>query len=232
MFNRNNFSNNEFWYLVGLITSDGSLSKDERHISITSKDNNFLEQINKRYALELKVGIKSRGPDKNKKYYHLQIGSVTLYKELKMIGLTQNKSLTLGALQIDNKYFVDFLRGVIDGDGSISKWIHNVNKHEQWSLRIFTASKKFSEWLKKEIENTLQAHGRIHVAKRKNRKNPIYVIKFGKVASKIILQQCYYVGSVALNRKLLLAVKCIQSENGWKKYKTMKCRSAGIGRQS
>ena len=41
------------WYLVGLITADGFLSKDGRHIDITAKDYKFLKKIKIAGVLEL-----------------------------------------------------------------------------------------------------------------------------------------------------------------------------------
>lgn len=48
------------WYLVGLITSDGCLSKDGRHIDITSKDYKFLSKIKDFLGLTIKIGTKNK----------------------------------------------------------------------------------------------------------------------------------------------------------------------------
>jgi hypothetical protein len=42
---------------------------------------------------------------------------------------------------------------------------------------------------------------------------PLYDVKFGKLAMKIILRACYYPGSVALRRKGELALDCLRSVN-------------------
>ena len=46
------------WYLVGLITSDGCLSSDGRHIDITAKEYEFLEKIKQATGISNKIGIK------------------------------------------------------------------------------------------------------------------------------------------------------------------------------
>ncbi|MFH1406417.1 MAG: LAGLIDADG family homing endonuclease [Candidatus Omnitrophota bacterium] len=56
------------WYLVGLITSDGCLSSDGRHIDITSKEEEFLEKIKILLGLVNKIGIKNKGKV-NQAYY-------------------------------------------------------------------------------------------------------------------------------------------------------------------
>ncbi len=46
------------WYLVGLITTDGCLSSDGRHIDITSKDYAFLQEIKDCLGIGNKIGSK------------------------------------------------------------------------------------------------------------------------------------------------------------------------------
>ncbi len=43
------------------------------------------------------------------------------WSELAEIGLTPAKSKTIGALAVPKAMFIPFLRGVIDGDGSIRR---------------------------------------------------------------------------------------------------------------
>ena len=212
------FKDKDLWYLVGLTATDGNLSSDGRHIDITSKYQNFLENIKVELGLENKIGIKSSGSKVLEKYYHIQIANKNFYDFLLSIGLTPNKSLSLGELKVPNKWFVDFIRGVIDGDGSIRKWFHPSNQGEQWSLRIYSASPKFINWLRESIERMFLAKGRIH-----ENANNCYVLKFGKLAAKRILQSCYYEKCLSLDRKNRLAEKCGISTDGWGKSKTLLC---------
>ncbi len=205
------------WYIVGLIATDGNLSKDGRHISLTSKDRSLLLSVRKALQIQNKIGKKSRGGESIKKYSVLQIGDRKFYDYLLTLGLTKRKSLTLGELAVPRNYFHDFFRGVVDGDGSISQWVHASNGNTQWSLRVVSGSEKFLLWLQKEIEKSFSIKGRIYSAKRK-RKNPLYLLKFGKFAAKLILERCYYKGCLALNRKLKSSIKCLQSEDGLQKY--------------
>lgn len=96
------------WYLVGLITSDGCLSKDGRHIDITSKDKDFLQTIKKCVGFINHIGIKNKNT--YKQAYRIQIANRNFYDFLLSIGLTQSKSLTLKEINVPNQYFVDFLR--------------------------------------------------------------------------------------------------------------------------
>lgn len=203
------------WYLVGLITSDGCLSGDGRHIDITSKDYEFLNYL--RGSLGLLSRVTAKYGLKKKQAFHIQIGNKNFYNFLLSIGLTPNKSLTLNKLNVPVDFFADFLRGLIDGDGCIRNWIHPTNKKEQWSLRIYSGSINFLEWLAKTIENILNARGKIYL---NNKQGNCFVLKFGKMSARYIIQQCYYPGSLCLDRKNLLADECINSCIGWKKSKT------------
>ncbi len=202
------------WYLVGLITSDGCLCKDGRHIDITSKDRDFLKLIRERLGLTSQVCVKNKGMDKQA--YRIQIASINFYNFLLSIGLMQHKSLILNALKIPNQYFVDFLRGLIDGDGCIRKWIHPSNDREQWSLRIYSGSEQFIRWLKDTAESLLKIKGKIH-----RQSDTQWILKYGKMAAKEISGKCYYNNCLGLERKIKLSQQCVTSYKGWNKSKTV-----------
>ena len=223
----------DVWYVVGIITSDGNLSKDGRHINITMNDVNLLLDIKRALSLKNKISYKQSGYKQGSYCSYIQFGSVEFYQFLNGVGLTPNKSLSLGKLKIEKKYFVDFLRGVIDGDGCIRRWMHPTNKTEQWALEVTSYAKVFSEWLYYEISEQFMVRGAIfqRIDKRRNKK--AYDIKFGKMAAREILTACYYKNYLALSRKAKLAQECISSYRGWTKSFTVKniCRDGGIGRR-
>lgn len=204
------------WYLVGLITSDGCLSSDKRHIDITSKDKDFLTELKEAVSINNKIGIKYNTI--KQKAYHIQFANRNFYDFLLSVGLTPNKSLTLGVLNVPDKFFIDFLRGLIDGDGCIRTWIHPSNRKEQWSLRIYSGSSVFISWLKNIIVSLLKAKGRIY-----REKNNIWTLKYGKMAAREIVAKCYYDGCFGLQRKIILAKSCINSYKGWSRSCTVNC---------
>ena len=209
-----NIEGTNLWYLVGLITSDGNLSKDGRHVDITAKDRYFLRTITAKLGLANKIGIKNK--DTYKEAHRLQISNKNFYDFLLSIGLRQNKSLILGALHVPNRYFMDFLRGVIDGDGCIRNWIHPTNRREQWSLRIYSGSEKFISWLSDEIAGLLEVFGKIY-----NSRENLWVLKYGKMAAREIIRRCYYKNCFGLKRKIKLARDCCRSYSGWTQSKTV-----------
>ncbi len=209
------FKDKDLWYLVGLIATDGCLSGDGRHVNITAKEISFLEQIKKAFGFVHKIGMKRSGNRVNISH-QIQISNRNFYEFLLEVGLTPKKSLTLQGLEVPEECFHDFIRGVIDGDGSIRRWIHSSNGREQWSLSIYSASASFIRWLEKVIEFRCSAAGKIHFDL-----NGVFVLKYGKIAAQRILRICYYEGCVSLDRKADLARLCAESPSGWKKSKTL-----------
>lgn len=170
-------------------------------------------------GLSSKVGTKNKG-QVNQAYY-LEFSNRSFYDFLLSIGLTPRKSLTLASVDVPEKWFADFLRGVIDGDGSIRSWIHPSNGIEQWSLRVYSASRPFVEWLGGQIEKQFEVTGAIHRDTRKRPKSDLFTLKYGKIAAKAILSQCYYKGSLGLERKNILASQCHLSSARWTRSKTL-----------
>ena len=66
-------------YVVGLITTDGSLSKDKRHIDFTSSDLQLLKTFQKSLSLKNKITEKSKSCSPVRKYFHIQFGDRIFY---------------------------------------------------------------------------------------------------------------------------------------------------------
>ncbi len=204
------------WYLVGLIASDGYLSSDGRHIDITSIDYEFLKGVRDLFGVNNKIGTKYNS--NNQKSFRIQIANRDFYNFLSSTGLSPNKSLSIASLDIPNEFFSDFLRGLIDGDGGILKWFHSANFKEQWSLRISSGSNNFLEWLRDKIEEIFRAKGKIY---QDNARGTSFKLKYGKVAARKILEECYYKGCFGLERKVKLAHECVNSYQGWSRSKAV-----------
>jgi len=169
-------------------------------------------------AITNKIGIKNKG--KVNESCYIEFSNKNLYEFLLSVGLTPCKSLTQDEVIVMDDFFCDFLRGVIDGDGCIRNWTHPGNKKEQWSLRIYSPSLAFLEWLHREIGYFFQAKGRIHKYAKKKPLADMYTLKYGKMAAKAILNKCYYKDALSLDRKAKLASECCSSFAGWKHSKT------------
>lgn len=207
----------ELAYAVGLIATDGCLSSNGKMISFTSKD---IEQINNfQKALGINITI---GYTQNERgvAFRVQICNVQFYDWLVSIGFTPKKSLTIGAIAVPDEYFVDFLRGHLDGDGSITVYTDLYNtkvKAEYVYRRIFvrfiSASKEHVDWLQEKIKTLLNVRGARHITKPATKNhNPIHMIKFGKKESLKLLSQLYYSPELpCLSRKKGIYLEFINS---------------------
>jgi len=186
---------NNLAYLVGLITTDGNLSKDGRHMSIVSKDLEQVENVIKILMLKNKIGVKNSSFKNNGKYYYVQFGNVELYKFLNSVGLFPNKSKNLGILTIPEVYIRDFLRGHLDGDGyTYSYWDKRWKNSFMFYTVFASGSKKHIIWLRETILTLYKLDGKI------KRNKSVYVLVFSKRASINLMKIIYY-------RKNLICMK-------------------------
>ncbi len=179
--------NAELGYAIGLIASDGCLSMDGRHIDLTSKDYEQIENFARILKLTNKIGTKYSGSNKIIKYYRIQFGNVQFYRFLLQIGLTPKKSKSLGEIIIPDRYISDLLRGLLDGDGfTYSYW----DKRWKSSFCVYTgftsASRSHLLWLQEKIHELYAAEGKIRPGKR------IYQLVYSKNASVILYSKMYY----------------------------------------
>jgi len=194
----------ELAYAVGLITADGSLSKNGRHIDFTSKDIEQLETYKICLGLsDIKIGSKRGGAPNFGRYYRVQFGDVLFYQFLQRIGLSENKSLTVKAIKVPGRYFFDFVRGEWDGDGTIY-----CSQDKRWknsyvvSIAFASGSNLFLVWLQKEINKHLGTTGHV----QKNTK--AFQLRYARKDSKKLFDAMFYKeGLPHLERKFAKAVK-------------------------
>lgn len=197
-----------FAYAIGLLATDGNLSPDNRHINFTNKDEDLAIMFKKCLGIDNKIGRKFRGGSKEKKYCVVQFGDRNFYEFLNGIGITKAKSKTLGKLEIPARYFADFLRGCIDGDGSIGTFVHPESKHLQLRVRLVSASLPFLLWIKEEISR----RAGIKTGWIGRRMKSVYPLTYGKTDSIKLFGFIYYPGvQYYLDRKYKIALPYIKT---------------------
>ncbi|MDO8603425.1 MAG: LAGLIDADG family homing endonuclease [Candidatus Omnitrophota bacterium] len=86
--------------------------------------------------------------------YLLRIGSHSLYNDLEALGLFPNKSLTMEFPSVPESYLADFIRGYLDGDGSVIIEKYKKDRDDRRLKAIFTSgSKIFLESLDKCLQD-------------------------------------------------------------------------------
>ncbi len=179
----------DFAYALGLLTTDGNLSPDGRHLSIISKDIDQIENVRKclEVTAECKPTIRSRD-GKTRTYYRVQWGDIFLYNYLLEIGLTPNKSLTLGAMQVPDEHFFDFLRGHHDGDGSFHSYYDPRWKSSfMFYLSFISASKQHVEWIQETLFRLIGVQGSLN----STRTNKVFQLRYAKAETLKVLERMY-----------------------------------------
>ena len=184
-------------YAIGLITTDGNLSSDGRHFDFTSNDVDLIETFKHCLNLKNRIARKRSGYTNKISAYRIQFGDVVLYRKLVAIGLMPNKSKHLGILEIPDKFFFDFLRGHLDGDGSVKRYFDPIYKN---SLRLYvsflSASEKHIQWIRHRIKSFLGNTGSI-----REHNNAYYLVYSKKDSIKLINSMYYKENLPCLKRK-------------------------------
>lgn len=178
-----------FAYAIGLIASDGCLSKDGRHIDFSSKDEQLVNAFRGCLGIKNRIGRKSRSGYSPKKHFRVQVGDRMFHEFLESIGLHPAKSKTISAIEMPSKFFFDFFRGCIDGDGTIGVHRHPESKHLQLRLRLVSASNEFLLWMFEEIRRLAPEIRGGWVSKLPMKR--IHNMTFGKSDSIKLLRRMY-----------------------------------------
>lgn len=144
--------------MSGFFAADGYITVNKRggqFWSIHINDKDLLEGIKKAVESEHTIGVRIK-KGSNTKSYRLQIGSIEMCNDLRMLGFFERKTKSLVVPHVPSKYFPHFVRGYFDGDGHV--WTGYVHKGRGASKlltiqTVFTsASMPFLEVLKSRLE--------------------------------------------------------------------------------
>lgn len=119
-------------YFLGLLYADGCIYKGTFRLSLQEEDKHILlsfkDQINAEHPLH---EIIPKNP-KHKKQFLLSVSNKKIINDLLKLGLYENKALKiiypLNYIRQDLENH--FIRGIFDGDGSISSYMRKINNRE------------------------------------------------------------------------------------------------------
>ena len=153
-------------YVVGLMATDGCLISNRRHLNFKSKDEQlvrtFLACLGRPMSYSTIVGRTGN------LHYVAQFGDVRFYRWLESVGLMPRKSLILGALDVPDAFLFPTLRGLFDGDGHISNFVHYPTpntypdyRYERLWVFFNSASRLHLEWIQRRVAHALGLNGYI-----------------------------------------------------------------------
>lgn len=145
----------EMAYVLGFFSADGYMTTNNRgaeFLCIEIKDEKLLKTIKNSMGSEHKISSrKSLG----KTTHRLQIGSIEMCNDLRLLGLKERKTMNLSLPKIPKTLSKHFVRGYFDGDGNV--WVGTIHKNRQkkmLAIRVVltSCSKYFLESLKYNLE--------------------------------------------------------------------------------
>lgn len=180
-------------YAVGLAATDGCLINTGRHVAFVSNDRDQMEA----FLTSVGRSPSASGIRKTGNTYRVQFGDVELYRWFEATGLTQRKSLTLGRIEVPADLFLDLVRGLLDGDGSIAHYVHRPVARDypgylyrRLTVRFHSASPDHLRWLQKRLAEVLSIKGAV-IQQSKDRAHNMYALQYGKYASISLLTRLY-----------------------------------------
>ena len=185
-------------YWLGFVAADGCvyLRDDETNgcisLNIHEKDKELLEKFNlfMNSNNPIKSIIQNAGFSNNTPMSRLVFNSKKMVYDFINKGIVQRKSLVLKPPLIEEKYYLPFIMGYFDGDGSIFK-----TQNKEFGISI-EGTKEILEW----INSILNISSKLEKRNNDNKNN--YYIRCGGINKPYnILKKLYDSSPVYLERK-------------------------------
>lgn len=134
-------------YVLGYIATDGCVSEERvLRFGLAIKDESLLYKIKEIMGFSGPVLRRIiRANNKEYESSYMNIYNREIVKDLKELGIVQNKTFALGRFDfIPKEYELDFVRGVFDGDGSVGRQCgEKCKNNHQIRVRFFLLLKSF-----------------------------------------------------------------------------------------
>ena len=222
-----NSKNSLAYYILGAFVTDGNICIDSScngaKCSLTSKDADWIQLIHNVIGNEGSFRFRKDGRAE------LWLYNRAIYDWFNDNGCTPNKSLNLKLPEVPLEFLPDFIRGCIDGDGSISssqykKYSKDKTKEYSYTKTtcyLCSASDSFlpalhdkllqlnfnHSFVKLKSSSGISGDGRLI----KPKQDFIYRISFGDRTAANFLKWCYYPGhQISMPRKANLALEAIE----------------------
>ena len=176
------------WYIAGLMFTDGNISKDYKKLTISLTDQTVIEKLYPYFCDTNKRKIYEEQPlyKDSKKIYSLLNTNKNSIEWLCSLGLTPCKSNTKVLPNVPEKYVYSFIRGVFDGDGSISlNYCRDIARDyispkKYGKLSIVSGSQQFAYGLA-DMFTKLGYTAHVHLENRRvNNENKTYYVSVNK----------------------------------------------------
>lgn len=198
--NDNYFSieNSNMAYLLGFLASDGTVDKKNNRIKIglSSVDREFLVKIKE--ELNYEGDILDYTTSNGFLISELTFTSQQIKKDLAKYSIIPNKTFTFKfPKNLNKKYWVDFIRGYFDGDGSVSTAGNNAIR---W--QICSATKDVLETIINFFYEEYHIK-KVSILEQPRKNSTLYYFQYSTNATKEIFSILYKKDGLKLSRKYL-----------------------------
>lgn len=190
--------NSNMAYLLGFLASDGTVDKKNNRIKIG------LSSIDKEFLVKIKEELKYEGNILNYitsngfSVSELTFTSQQIKNDLARYNIVPNKTFTFKfPKNLSKKYWIDFIRGYFDGDGSVSTAGENAIK---W--QICSATKDVLETIVDFFYEEYHIK-KVSILEQPRKNSTLYYFQYSTNASKKIFSILYKENSLKLPRKYL-----------------------------
>lgn len=182
-------------YVLGFIFADGNINwkpeKSYRALTITTaeRDKEHLERIRSK--------LKSTKPllySESTKSYRLIVNNITICTDLMNLGVIPRKSLSVKFPEIPEDMLSYFIKGVIDGDGTI-RYVSR-KRSPYFEIRIASGSEQFLKTMTEKIELKTGITGQV-----KNVRNNLFILRYTCRKALNLAEWIYNDGQLHLTRK-------------------------------
>jgi len=192
-------------YILGFIFSDGNITKithngysDKLAFGLHRKDIDILKKIKRELLAEQNLSF-------SKSYVHFSIYSQIIVDDLKKLGLSYRKSYEVNrgkVPDIPKKYIRHFIRGIVDGDGSI-----HFDKREYPTLSI-CGRKDIMTFVRNHFYAKFNLYSQVNQPKKNGKLSNVFYIAYRCNSAKTLINYIYNNAKIYLERKFKLAKRC------------------------
>ena len=201
----------EMAYILGFILADGCIVKgiykgysDALKFGVQKRDIDILEKIKKELSSNHKIS-----PSLNA--FHLGITSQIIVDDLKKLGIIYRKSLRENVPIVPREYIKDFIRGVIDGDGSI-----HFDKRNHPTISV-CGGKNTITFIQNHFLNTFNLYSKICSVKKDENSQFLFYIAYRSNSAKTLIDYLYTNSTLYIKRKFKLAQRASLVEIRYRK---------------
>jgi len=191
-------------YLLGYILADGCITEgtykgysDALKFGVQRRDVDILKKIKEEMQSEHAISL-------CKNSAHLCITSQCIVNDLKKLDIKYRKSLREKIPNVPRQYVRDYTRGVIDGDGGIS-----LNKDGYPTLRL-CGGKATVTFVRNHFLSGFQIYSSVGKRDRsESGRRVLFTITYRGNPAKTLIEYLYRDADLYLDRKYLLAKRCM-----------------------